>query len=81
MDTVELVMALEEEFECEIPDPGCTNPADTNGDGLLTPADFSAWIVAFNAGGPACDQNGDTLCLASDFSAWIVNFNAGGCDG
>src|SRR5690606_25344527 len=35
-----------------IPDaPDC--PADTNGDGSLTPADFTAWIAAFNAQTPA----------------------------
>ena len=52
-------------------------PADTNADGSLTPADFSAWIAAFNAQSPACDQNADNACTAADFSAWIANFNAG----
>ena len=52
-------------------------PADTNGDGSLTPADFSAWIAAFNAQSPACDQNGDNACTPADFSAWIAGFNAG----
>ncbi|MEO1583237.1 MAG: GC-type dockerin domain-anchored protein [Planctomycetota bacterium] len=56
-------------------DPPC--PADTNGDGLVTPSDFSAWVQAFNAQGPACDQNGDGLCTPSDFSSWVQNFNAG----
>ncbi|MCA9274148.1 MAG: FG-GAP repeat protein, partial [Phycisphaerales bacterium] len=28
--------------------------ADTNGDGSLTPADFSAWVAAFNAMAPQC---------------------------
>jgi hypothetical protein len=51
--------------------------ADTNGDGMLTPADFSAWIAAFNSAGRGCDQNGDGQCLPNDFSAWIANFNAG----
>ncbi len=50
---------------------------DTNGDGLLTPADFSAWIMAFNNQAPECDQNSDGLCTPADFSAWILNFNAG----
>ncbi|MEL6796051.1 MAG: GC-type dockerin domain-anchored protein [Planctomycetota bacterium] len=53
-------------------------PADTNGDGALTPADFNAWILSFNAQAPACDQNGDGSCDPSDFNAWILNFN-GGC--
>ena len=51
--------------------------ADTNGDGMLTPADFTAWIAAFNANAPACDQNGDGLCSPGDFTAWIANYNAG----
>ncbi len=53
----------------------CT--ADTNGDGVLTPADFNGWILAFNNAAPACDQNGDGLCTPSDFNAWILNFNTG----
>ena len=52
-------------------------PPDTNGDGLVTPADFNAWILAFNAQAPECDQNGDGLCTPADFNAWILNFNAG----
>lgn len=51
--------------------------ADTNGDGELTAADFSAWVAAFNASAPECDQNDDGQCSASDFSAWIANYNAG----
>jgi hypothetical protein len=57
--------------------PVCTNPADVNGDNAVTPADFSAWVTAYNAGGPGCDQNGDGLCLPADFSAWVANFNLG----
>ena len=52
-------------------------PADTNGDGIVSPADFNAWILAFNSMSPACDQNGDGLCTPADFNAWILNFNAG----
>ncbi|MEO1718259.1 MAG: GC-type dockerin domain-anchored protein, partial [Planctomycetota bacterium] len=51
--------------------------ADVNRDGQLTPADFNAWIAAFNAQAPECDQNGDFLCNSGDFNAWILNFNAG----
>jgi len=51
--------------------------ADVNGDGMVSPADFTAWIAAFNAGAPACDQNGDGSCTPTDFTAWIANFNAG----
>ncbi|MEL7483879.1 MAG: beta-propeller fold lactonase family protein [Planctomycetota bacterium] len=56
-------------------DEPCT--ADTNGDGELTPADFNAWVQAFNTQSPACDQNGDGLCSPQDFNAWVANFNAG----
>ncbi len=52
-------------------------PADTNLDGALTPADFNAWILAFNAQSSACDQNGDGACTPADFNGWILNFNAG----
>ena len=62
-------------------DLGCTQEclADTNGDGVVSPADFSAWVAAFNAMTPACDQNGDGVCSPADFSAWVANYNAG-CD-
>ena len=52
-------------------------PADVNGDGMLSPTDFSAWIGAFNTNAPECDQNGDGMCTPTDFSAWIGNYNAG----
>ncbi|MEO1534217.1 MAG: GC-type dockerin domain-anchored protein, partial [Planctomycetota bacterium] len=52
-------------------------PADTNGDGVLNPADFNAWVIAFNNQSPACDQNGDGLCNPADFNAWVINFNNG----
>lgn len=51
--------------------------ADTNGDGEVTPADFNAWILSFNAQLPGCDQNGDGLCTPADFNAWILNYNSG----
>ena len=51
--------------------------ADTNGDGMLSPTDFTAWVGAFNTNAPECDQNGDGACTPTDFSAWIGNFNAG----
>ena len=50
---------------------------DTNHDGVLSPADFSAWVAAFNASAPECDQNGDGVCSPADFSAWVANYNAG----
>lgn len=51
--------------------------ADVNGDGMLTPADFTAWINAFNNNLPGCDQNNDGNCTPTDFTAWIDNYNAG----
>jgi hypothetical protein len=52
-------------------------PSDVNGDGAVSPSDFSAWVAAFNTAGPGCDQNSDGACTSSDFSAWVSNFNAG----
>ncbi len=51
--------------------------ADVNGDGSVTPADFTAWVNAFNNNAPECDQNGDSACTPADFTAWVNNFNAG----
>ncbi len=57
--------------------------ADVNRDGAATPADFNAWILAYNSGDPASDQNGDGIfgagssAGAADFNAWIINYNAG----
>lgn len=53
--------------------------ADVNGDGVLSPADYNAWIIAFNSRAPECDQNGDDQCTPADFNGWIINWNAG-CD-
>ncbi len=55
--------------------PPC--PPDTNHDGTLSPADFTAWIAAFNTQAPECDQNDDGTCTPADFTAWISNYNAG----
>jgi len=55
----------------------CSCLADTNHDGIVSPADFSAWVAAFNAMAPECDQNGDGSCTPADFSAWVANYNAG----
>lgn len=54
-------------------------PADTNADGAVTPADYNAWILAYNNRSPACDQNNDGACTPADYNAWILNFN-NGCD-
>ncbi|MEO0629701.1 MAG: GC-type dockerin domain-anchored protein, partial [Planctomycetota bacterium] len=63
---------------CDLSQDGCDEcPADTNGDGSLTPADFNAWVLAFNTQADECDQNGDEQCNPGDFNAWVLNFNAG----
>lgn len=51
--------------------------ADVNGDGIASPADFSAWVAAYNASASGCDQNGDGQCTPADFSAWVINYNNG----
>ena len=61
-------------FRLKLPPP-CY--ADTNFDGMVTPADFIAWIAAFNDREFACDQNQDGRCDPADFTGWILNFNAG----
>lgn len=53
--------------------------ADMNGDGALTPADFSAWIIAYNFEDRFADQNQDEFLSPADFGAWILNYNLG-CD-
>ncbi|MEL6797822.1 MAG: GC-type dockerin domain-anchored protein, partial [Planctomycetota bacterium] len=51
--------------------------ADVNGDGRLTPNDFNAWVLAFNAHDPRADQNGDGQIAPNDLNAWLLNYNAG----
>ncbi len=60
-------------------DPLCNNDclADTNGDGAVTPADFTAWVNAYNNNLPECDQNSDGSCTPADFTAWVNNYNNG----
>lgn len=53
-------------------------PADLNGDGALSGADFNAWLTAFLAGDSSADQNGDGMLSGADFNAFLSNF-AGGC--
>ena len=51
--------------------------ADVNGDGALSPADFTAWLIAFNKGDLAADQNNDGSVDPADFTAWLIGFNTG----
>lgn len=57
--------------------PGDRLCADSNEDGVVTAADFSAWIVLFNTGNIKGDVNQDGAVTAADFSAWIGAFNQG----
>ena len=57
-------------------------PADVNGDGLASPADFTKWLACFNNPEiePGCDNadvNGDGTLDPADFTAWLAAFNAG----
>ncbi|GAB5496842.1 MAG: hypothetical protein Phyf2KO_19220 [Phycisphaerales bacterium] len=51
--------------------------ADVNGDGFLTPADFTAWLIAYQTQNAAADQNGDGLITPADFTAWLHNYTTG----
>ena len=57
-------------------------PADVNGDGAATPADFTAWLSCFNdpASAPFCgnaDVNDDAGLDPADFTAWLAAFQLG----
>ncbi|MEL6795825.1 MAG: GC-type dockerin domain-anchored protein, partial [Planctomycetota bacterium] len=51
--------------------------ADQNADGAITPADFNAWVLNFNAENTLADVNGDGLISPADFNAWIFAFGQG----
>ncbi len=51
--------------------------ADVNGDGDLTPTDFSAWVGAYQRGDAIADQNRDGDLTPTDFSAWVNNYTNG----
>ncbi|MEO1535024.1 MAG: GC-type dockerin domain-anchored protein, partial [Planctomycetota bacterium] len=54
-------------------------PADVNEDGVLSPADFSAWTSHFTAQSPAADLNFDGRVTPADLYAWILEYSRG-CD-
>ncbi|RNC81839.1 MAG: hypothetical protein ED559_08665 [Phycisphaera sp.] len=56
-------------------EPPC--PADMNDDDMLSPTDFTAWVIAYQDGDFSADQNRDRYLTPSDFTAWITNFNIG----
>lgn len=47
---------------------------DANGDGRMTPADFSLWIVRYNTAHPGADTNFDGQLTPADLSAWIAGW-------
>ncbi|MGP1273690.1 MAG: GC-type dockerin domain-anchored protein, partial [Phycisphaerales bacterium] len=51
--------------------------ADTNGNGVVDPGDFTAWVAAYNANDPAADANGNGAADPGDFTAWVAAYNAG----
>jgi hypothetical protein len=51
--------------------------ADQNADGIVSPADFNAWILNFNQGSLVADTNQDGLVSPADFNGWILAFNQG----
>ena len=51
--------------------------ADQNNDGVVSPADFSAWVANFNAGDLTADVNQNGSVEPADFSAWVAAFNQG----
>jgi len=51
--------------------------ADQNGDGLVTPTDFTSWIANFNANDLLADVNQNGTVEPADFTAWIAAYNQG----
>ena len=48
---------------------------DANLDGSCTPADFTAWLAAYNSNSSTCDSNQDLFCDPTDFTAWLNAYN------
>lgn len=75
IETSNLASGLAVELLGEMEAPVCL--ADVNQDGMLTPADFTAWINAYTVGDLRADQNSDGALTPADFTSWLNNFNAG----
>lgn len=85
---IQYVATLIPDEDCAILDlspDGCTGdpnnpndcPGDINGDGVLSGADFTAWIIAYNDGDLSADLNGNGTLEAGDFTAWLIAFQNG----
>ncbi|MEO1717462.1 MAG: hypothetical protein AAFR76_10155 [Planctomycetota bacterium] len=51
--------------------------ADQNGDGMINPGDFNAWVLNFNGGNLLADTNQNGVNDPGDFNAWVLAFNQG----
>lgn len=51
--------------------------ADQNQDGMVTGADYAAWVTNYNNQDPLADVNQDGSVTAADFSAWVSEYNQG----
>lgn len=77
-EITQFFLDIGQEFDCNdngIPDdcPGeCLADADITNDGVITGADFTAWIGAFNANDPAADSNCNGVFDGQDFTAWLI---------
>ena len=81
-ETIRPYLACETTCDLDYIGPECGYEiclADVNRDGMLSPADFSAWVAAYNAGDLAADVNQDGNLTPQDFSVWVQLFNLG-CD-
>ncbi|MEL7483125.1 MAG: hypothetical protein AAFN41_02105 [Planctomycetota bacterium] len=51
--------------------------ADQNGDDIVNPGDFNAWVINFNNGDLIADTNQNGVVDPGDFNAWVLAFNQG----
>ncbi len=51
--------------------------ADVNRNGTVEPADFTAWLSAYQQGSPLADMNGNSVLSTSDFTKWVDLYNRG----
>lgn len=64
--------------DAECIDPGSNPcPADLTGDGMITGADFTAWIIAYNSGDLSADLNRNGTLEPGDFTAWLISAQTG----
>ena len=54
--------------------------ADINRNGTIEPADFTAWISAYQQGSPLADVTNNGILNANDFTKWVELYNLGCSD-